>query len=515
VVVGIAIDLAIGTGDQSALAVWLAAIVGVFVVLASCGFGGYWLMTRAFLRAGRALRLRVADRVLDERGGVPGQAGSLVSLASSDANRAGSITEGVAGLAGALAALIAGGSVLFIASPVLALVVLVGASTVLLISRMLAKLLVGRAEVEQQRLAEAIGSATDLVTGLRVLKGIGAELPAAERYRTVSQAALAARLHAARLEGGYFAGTGMLTGTFLVVVAWVGGRLALSGTISVGELVAAVGLAQFLVEPLERLTMLGPLVAGARAAAGRLGSVFAAPAAVGSGVEPMPANSTGLLHVRHRDLFVEIAAGEHLGLVAVDPSDAETVLDVLARDAEPDGALLLDGTDLRTTTLDAARRAVMVARHDAVLFDGTLADNLTPADSYDGERNLRVVLAATAADEVVDNLPGGLAGVVDERGRTLSGGQRQRVALARALATETAVLVLHDPTTAIDAVTEARIAAGVTRHRAGRTTLLVTSSPTLLAHCDRVVLVVEGRVVAVGTHHTLVGDERYRAAVLA
>ena len=104
---------------------------------------------------------------------------------------------------------------------------------------------------------------------------------------------------------------------------------------------------------------------------------------------------------------------------------------------------------------------------------------------------------------------------MDERGRTLSGGQRQRVALARALAVEAPVLVLHDPTTAIDAVTEARIAAGIARHRAGRTTLLITTSPTLLAHCERVMLVVAGRVVATGSHHTLVGDDRYRAAVLA
>ena len=144
---------------------------------------------------------------------------------------------------------------LLIASPLLAGVVLIGVTAVLLISRLLARLLVRRAEVEQQRLAEAIGSATDLITGLRVLKGIGAERAAADRYRTLSQAALGARLHAARLEGGYYAGTGVLTGIFLVVVAWVGGRLALAGTISVGELVAALGLAQFLVEPLERLTL--------------------------------------------------------------------------------------------------------------------------------------------------------------------------------------------------------------------------------------------------------------------
>ena len=111
-------------------------------------------------------------------------------------------------------------------------------------------------------------------------------------------------------------------------------------------------------------------------------------------------------------------------------------------------------------------------------------------------------------------MPNGLDTEIGERGRTLSGGQRQRVALARALAAEPAVLVLHDPTTAIDAATEDRVAAGLRHYRAGRSTLLVTSSPALLARCDRVLLVVDGAVVAEGTHATLVDDPRYRSAVL-
>ena len=167
-----------------------------------------------------------------------------------------------------------------------------------------------------------------------------------------------------------------------------------------------------------------------------------------------------------------------------------------------------------TVTLDDARRAVLVARHDAALFEGTLADNLLTDGSSD-EAALVPALAASAADEVRDSMPDGLATEIGERGRTLSGGQRQRIALARALAAEPAVLVLHDPTTAIDAATEDRIAAGLDRHRAGRGTLLVTSSPALLARCDRVVMVTDGTVTAEGTHAGLVNDPTYAAAVLA
>jgi putative ABC transport system ATP-binding protein len=222
----------------------------------------------------------------------------------------------------------------------------------------------------------------------------------------------------------------------------------------------------------------------------------------------------GHLQIQHRGLAVELAAGEHLGVVVTDGATAAGLLDVLGRDAEPDGVLRLDGTDLRAVSLAAARRAVLVARHDAALFEGTLADNLIVDADADAAK-LAPALAASAADEVRDTLPDGLATEIGERGRTLSGGQRQRVALARALAAEPTVLVLHDPTTAIDAATEDRIAAGLHRLRAGRSTLLVTSSPALLARCDRVVLIRDGAVSAEGTHASLVDDPAYRAAVLS
>ena len=516
VVVGVALDQAVGTGDWSALALWLGVVVAVFVVLASCGATAYWLLDRALLRAGRDVRLHVAARTLDPTGGAPGRPGEQVGLASSDADRTALAVNAVTLTASALAALLAGSAVLLVASPVLAVAVLAGVLLVLLASRLLARPLVGRAEAEQRTLAAATSAATDLVTGLRVIKGIGAEAAAGTAYARFSQLALRARLAAVTVEGGYLSATTALTGLFLVVVAWVGGRLALAGSISIGELVAAVGLAQFLLEPMERLTRLGPMLAGARGAAGRVATFLAAPPAVTPGISSLPAHPAGRLELRHRGLALDLAAGEHLGVVVTDGGTAADLLDVLGRDADPDGTMRLAGIDLRSVSLDDARRAVLVARHDAALFEGTLADNLlTDSGSAPDGAALAPALAASAADEVRDSMPDGLATQIGERGRTLSGGQRQRVALARALAAEPAVLVLHDPTTAIDAATEDRIAAGIDRYRAGRSTLLVTSSPALLARCDRVVLVADGVVAAEGTHHTLVNDPAYRSAVLA
>jgi putative ABC transport system ATP-binding protein len=116
---------------------------------------------------------------------------------------------------------------------------------------------------------------------------------------------------------------------------------------------------------------------------------------------------------------------------------------------------------------------------------------------------------------VADSLPAGVATELGERGRFLSGGQSQRVALARALATDAPVLVLHDPTTAVDAATEDQVARGLRALREGRTTLLITTSPALLAACTRVVLLGRKGVRVYGTHQTLVAEEsEYRRAVL-
>jgi putative ABC transport system ATP-binding protein len=505
VTVGWVIDLAVVSRDSGALVRWLAVVVAVFAVLASSAYVGYYLGARTMRMAAHRIRMDVAARVLHPAGGVTSRSGELVSTAGSDADRAGQVCQVIGGGTAALAALAGGGVVLLNASVVLGLVVLGGVPLVLLSSRLLARPLVGRAEAEQESLAAATAVATDVITGLRVIKGIGAEAAAGESYRAASRTALRARLAAANLNGGYVGATNVITGLFLVVVAWVGGRLALDGAISIGELVAGVGLAQFLIGPLERLTEMGALLAGARGSARRLAAVLAAPPAVTEGSGTLPPRPDGALRVQLPDgLALDVAPGEHVGVVTLQAADASALLDALARDV--DAPVALDGTDLREVGLDAARRAVLVARHEATLFEGTVADN-TGRD--------RAPLAAAAADEVVETLPDGLDSDVGERGRTLSGGQRQRIGLARALAEHPPVLVLHDPTTAVDAATEHRIAAGVSTLRAGRTTVVVASSPALLARCHRVLLVDRGEVVASGSHAELVADERYRQAVLA
>ncbi len=515
VVIGVVIDQAVARGSVLTLLAWLAVLALLFAGLSTSYRFGARYGEQAAERAAHEIRLDVGRRVLHP-GGVAqaGLAGELVSIGTSDAKRVGTINSvlpfGVAGLAGLLVAAV----VLLRMSVPLGLLVLLGTPPMLYLAHLIGKPLERRSEAEQERVAHASGIATDLVAGLRVLKGVGAERAAVERYRRTSQDSLRATLKAARAQAWHNGALLALTGIFIATVALVGGNLAAAGRISVGDLVAAVGLAQYLTTPFVIFSWVNGEFAQARASAARIADVLDAPPAVESGDGALPDAPAG--HVRLsgvtqgnlRELDLEARPGELLGVVVTDPAAATDLLDCLGRTATPSaGTVSLDAVDLSTVDTSRVREAVLVAAHDADLFAGTLEENV-----HIGPRAAEA-MAAAAADEVAHALPDGAT--VSERGRSLSGGQRQRVALARALAVDAPVLVLHDPTTAVDTVTEARIADGIAALRRDRTTILVTTSPALLAATDRVVLVDDGRVVGEGSHTELVERPDYRAAVLS
>jgi putative ABC transport system ATP-binding protein len=262
--------------------------------------------------------------------------------------------------------------------------------------------------------------------------------------------------------------------------------------------------------------------AQARGSASRLASMLSTPPAVSPGADVLSSPVRGevrfraVSHAELRGLDLHVPAGEFVGVVTPDPAVAGALLACLGREVDPSaGSVELDGVALPSLEIDHLRAAVLVAAHDADLFEGTLISNVSARLAATIDVDERVLVAA-GADEVAHALPDGVHTELTERARSLSGGQRQRVALARALAVDAPVLVLHDPTTAVDAVTEARIAGGIRELRAGRTTILVTTSPALLAVADRVVVIENGTVTAEGAHQDLAASHpTYRSAVLA
>lgn len=521
VLVGVIIDQAIGAGSVTALVGWLLVLGLDFLFLSTCYRFGARQAWYADVHADARLRMLVTERLLHPCGGAEAGRlpGVLSSVAVSDAKRVAVVSFmlplGIAAVAAVVVATIA----LLTVSLPLGLLILLGTPPLLWLIERVGKPLERRSHAEQERAAQASGVAADLVSGIRVVKGLGAEAAAVRRYVGVSSTALGATLRATRAEAGFLGSVRLANGLFLALIALVGGRLAATGELSVGGLVAAVGLAQFLVGPLEVFGIVSAQLAQGRASAARIAELLTTGHAVGEGTgsattAPDLSGALALHGVRAEALDgidLDVPAGQLLGVVAHEPAAAVSLLRLLGREVDPQvGRVTLDGVALTDLAPDDARAAVLAAAHDAHLFAGTVRENVL-AGGPGGA--LEPAMAAAQADQVAAALPAGPDTAIEARGSSLSGGQRQRVALARALTAQPPVLVLHDPTTAVDAVTESRIAAGLRAVRRGRTTILLTTSPALLAVTDRTVVLRDGRVVADGAHADLLADPDYRALV--
>jgi ABC-type multidrug transport system fused ATPase/permease subunit len=210
---------------------------------------------------------------------------------------------------------------------------------------------------------------------------------------------------------------------------------------------------------------------------------------------------------------LRLRPGVLTALVAAVPEDAALVADRLAGLSTGGTPPRVGGVPVDRLAPDDVRARVLVSEAEPRLFSGTLRGEVDPSGTHPEDRVLAAIAAADAA-EVVEGLPGGLDGRVEERGRSFSGGQRQRLALARAVLADPEVLVLVEPTSSVDAHTEARVADRLRAARAGRTTLVTTSSPLVLDRADHVAFLVAGVVVAEGTHRDLLHRHPgYRATV--
>ncbi|MGW5162470.1 ABC transporter transmembrane domain-containing protein, partial [Nonomuraea wenchangensis] len=431
VLIGVAIDQAVAGGDWGRLLLWLAVLAAVYVGLSFSYRFGALVGERAAEEAAHDLRTAVVARVLHPGGGAEDRLpGALTGIATEDVRRVGAVLMAVlAGVAG-LTGLVVAGVLLLNTSVQLGLIVLAGTPALLWLGHLLGKPLERRSAVEQEHAARASGMAADLVTGLRVLKGIGAERAAVERYRRTSRDSLAATLRASRAEALQNGVVLALTGAFIALIALAGGYFATAGDITLGQLVSAVGLALFLQGPLQLFAWVNADFAQARASAARVAALLSAPPAVPAGDREPPEDVAGAVRLRSvrygplRDLDLDIAPGELVGVAATDPAAATSLVRCLGRQADPEaGTVELDGVPLRDLDPGRLREAVLVAEHDAVLFEGTVTTNVGHAPGA----AVAEALEAAGAGDIPPDTP------VSERGGSLSGGQRQRVALARAL----------------------------------------------------------------------------------
>ena len=479
--------------------------------------------------------------------------GEVVATITNDTFHIGNFFEMTQRFVGSLFGVVFVAGVLVGSSVLLGLVVLVGMPLVSAVVALLIKPLQVRQKAQREAQGRLGALATDTVAGLRVLRGIGGEDVFTDRYATRSQEVRRAGVSVATIASMMRGLQVLLPGLFVAFVVWFGAHLALTGDMTPGGLVTLFGFTTYLAAPLQSFTQFIQVLVRARVGADKVINVVGTEPSAGTLAEseaadarpsPGPARTGDGVALADPTSGFVADAGRFVAVVSDPPEDANALAARLGRLLDPEQSdlglvdpnlvpdatgspatpprspALIDGTPVNELPVAEVRERVVVAGSNPELFAGTLRETLDVRETGD-DAALLTALAAADGQDVLDSVGGTLDGEIAEKGRSLSGGQRQRVSIARALLTEAPALVLVEPTSAVDAHTESRIAGALAERRAGRTTVVVTSSPLMLEHADSVAFLDAGRVTAAAPHAELArrareGDpvaRRYRAVV--
>lgn len=554
--VGRAVDEGITTGDLTTV-VRLSLMLSVLMVIGvSAGIVRHTLIVRSWLVAMYGT-MKLITRKATQMGHVLPQrtpTGEILSVSSADGDQFGGLSEILSRAIGALMAYLVVAGIVLSTSTKLGIVVLLAAPALVIFAMPLLKPLHRRQERERGRSAELVSLATDIVAGLRILRGIGGERTFARNYAEQSQHTRRAGVAAGKWEA-LVESTGVLfSGLFLVAITWLGAREVATGALTVGQLISFFGYAVFMVWPIQTFFELAQnlvrSLVSARKAIAVLGqqppwqqpahplrlpagaplfdqrSGFTAqPGELTLVVSALPDESAALadrlgryLPREHDPISLDVPDGVK-GRAARQARAQQRA--ARARLAARDAQLAIDEwgvsvgpVDLVDVPMAEVRRHILVSDTAAAVFAGTLQEAIDPHGRLSLDAAERALHTA-AAEDVFEALVGGWQGRIDERGRGLSGGQRQRVALARAIAADPEILILVEPTSAVDAHTEALIAGRLAAHRRGRTTVVISTSPLLLHHADRVAFLEGGRIVDVDSHEELLArNAGYRRVVV-
>ncbi|MCX4825011.1 ABC transporter ATP-binding protein/permease [Streptomyces sp. NBC_01142] len=533
--VGLAVQAVVDrSSEQLAYAGGLIALLGAAIALGDTMLHRTavtnWITAAARVQQLLARRTAELGAVLTRRVA----AGEVVAVSTGDVEKIGWFVEALSRFAAAATTLVVVCVGLVIYQPALGVMVAIGVPVLALAVLPLLPRATRRADIQREKAGRATELASDTVAGLRVLRGIGGEELFLGRYRRASQEVRRAAVRSARMWALIAAIQVLLPGLLLIAVVAYGAKLTLEGRITVGELVTVYSAVLLTHYPLQNFEEIAMAFSFSRPSAKRAARVLALrrttePSGVAYGrpsgdlYDPV----TGVLAPAGRFTAVVCGDPDAAGLLAErlgghPATAAETTAEAENEAGAKAGtaSVLLGGVPLDELTLAAARAAVLVQDKDPVLLSGTLRELLDIPSS--GKVSAEEALDAAQCGDVLDALAQASVDTdgdpmrtrITERGRSLSGGQRQRLALARSLVTDPEVLVLDEPTSAVDSHTEARVAAGVKRLRTDRTTVVFASSPLLLDLADRVVLVDNDQAVAVGVHRELLHtDPRYRAVV--
>jgi len=514
-VIGRAIDRGVAAKDGSQLLFYALLLLLVGLIQAGAGIVRHRFAVTNWLTAAFRIMQITGRHAVGLGASLPRKVstGELLAIGTSDMSHIGQVMDVSARFAGAVVSFILVAVILLQTSVTLGLVVLIGVPGLMLLIGPLLSPLQRRSAHQRELMGHLSNTASDIVGGLRVLRGIGGEQVFLDRYRRESQAARQAGVKVAGMQSTLDALQIFLPGLFVVVVVWLGARYAVEGRITPGELVAFYGYASFLMMPLGTATEYATKIIRARVSAKRILRVFAHGSdyvATGE-IVPMPPEGSVLRDIRSG---LVVQPGRFIAIVSETPDDSSYLADRLGR-ISPEGAdedVTLGGIPLPQLPIEQLRERIVVSDNGAQLFSGPLGAGLDLRGH--GDVKMQDAIEAASAYDILLALDEGIETVIDERGRSFSGGQRQRLVLVRALTLDPEILVLVEPASAVDAHTEARIAERLAEYRAGRTTVVTTSSPLLLDAVDEVAFLRDGTIHVVGHHRELLASNpTYRAVV--
>jgi ABC-type multidrug transport system fused ATPase/permease subunit len=513
--VGAAIDSGVERHNDAQLWKWVAVVVVLGTIQAVCGSLRHQLAVTNWMNATYRTVQAVGRHITTTGPALTDEipSGDVVNTVAADAMRIGSAYDSFARFSGAIVAWIVVSFILLSTSVELGLVVLLGVPILGSLTIPLMKPLHRTQAAQREAAGRLAALASDTVAGLRILRGVGGEEVFLENYRAQSQKVRVAGTRIASPQAGLESGQVLLPAVLTGIVTFLGAHDVMNGTLQAGQLVAFFGYSTFLTTPLR--TAIDYVIMSTRAyvGAGKVLRILAIQPTVGDPENPVawPARVTKL-EDRRSGLVLE--HGQLCALVTDLPDDAAAQADRLGRFNADDADVYVNGVAIASYAIDDVRSHIIVSEIEPRLFSGELRFELMPHGLVDDERICQV-LQATSSLDVLDALEDGLSTTVEERGRGFSGGQRQRLSLARAILTNAEILVLVEPTSAVDTHTEGRIATRLREIRHGHTTLLATTSPLLLEKMDLVYVIEDGLVSDQGTHDELVErSARYRQIVL-
>lgn len=501
----------IAEGKNDSLYRWVLVALAIGLIQAGAGIMRHRRAVGSWISAATRLQQLIVRKATDLGADLPRlvSTGEVSAINSNDVERVARIYDLIPRLSGGIISFLFVSGILISSSPTLGVMVVIGVPALSLIIGPIIKPLQRRESAQRERLSESSSLAADTVAGLRILRGIGGEIAFLTRFKASSQKVRAAAVRTAKMRALLDGLQILLPGTLIVGVIWAGGNLVSEGELNVGELLAFYGYSSFLMIPLQILTESAQRLTSGTVAARRVIRLLTV-----TSLEEFK-GSTFPEHfqiIKDEISSINLHNGEFVGVVSDDSLTADEIVDRLGGYLE-NRHVTVDGRPFADMSEVEIRRAIYAQEKEPSILSGTIKSFFAVPSSH--RLTIDEAITAASAEDILDSLEGeGLDAEIVERGRTLSGGQRQRLALARTLFVDASVTILDDPTSAVDAHTEARIAARLRQIRSGKTTAVFTNSPLILDQCDRVLLVNNGQLVEEGKHHELLNSALYRALVV-